>query len=290
MPRAVAVFLFSEARKHPGNRLRQRQQLFCRHKRIEQLRLIGHSAQSAADVHFETLLFPSGGGVGALRRDQAEIVEAGESARMLGAAAERRLKLAAKILAVGVSEQKLRQRLRIRGHVKRFVLANACIRARRHITHRVSASLARSDARRRQAPHQAGRVVNLDVVQLKVLPGGDVGDAVGVFLRQLGQTSSCAAFRPPPGILMRCIPGASHIVVRAFGQVAGGKIQSLDFLAVAALTVVIALPVGAAAQAGLGEKAFVELALLAQHDFGLEGVDFAGERFRDAAREFFFPN
>ena len=46
------------------------------------------------------------------------------------------------------------------------------------------------------------------------------------------------------------------------------------------LAVVVALAVGAAAQARLGEKPLVDLALLAQGDFGFEDVDFARQSFR----------
>ena len=56
-----------------------------------------------------------------------------------------------------------------------------------------------------------------------------------------------------------------------------------------ALAVVVALAVGAAAQARFGKQALVDLALLAQGDFGLEDVNFARQILRHLAGEFFGP-
>ena len=72
-------------------------------------------------------------------------------------------------------------------------------------------------------------------------------------------------------------------------SVAGGIGDFLDFLAVVALAVVIALAVGAAAKARFGEQALVDLALLAQRDFGFEDVDLARQIFRHLSGELLFP-
>src|SRR5438552_18053604 len=96
-------------REDPGNRLRQRQQLLRRDKRVEQFCLVWDRAQSPADIHFEPEFFFASLGVGAFRGDQAQVMHASESASMLRAATERRLKLPAKILAIGMPQQEFRQ-------------------------------------------------------------------------------------------------------------------------------------------------------------------------------------
>ena len=56
-----------------------------------------------------------------------------------------------------------------------------------------------------------------------------------------------------------------------------------------ALAVVVALAVRAAAEAGLGEDLFVDLALLAQRDLGFEAVDLPGPILADLALKLVFP-
>ncbi len=72
------------------------------------------------------------------------------------------------------------------------------------------------------------------------------------------------------------------------GLSANGSLAAL--LAVVAMAVVVALPVGAATQPRLGKHFFVNLALLAQADFGFKLVDFAAERLGKLALEAFFPD
>jgi hypothetical protein len=76
--------------------------------------------------------------------------------------------------------------------------------------------------------------------------------------------SSCSAFNPPAGILMRCMPGASHMVLGPLVSVPEGYSISWTDFAIVPLAVVVALAVSAAAQARFGEQALFELALLAQ--------------------------
>ena len=75
----------------------------------------------------------------------------------------------------------------------------------------------------------------------------------------------------------------------AFGEVARRKIELLNFVTVVALTIVVALAVGAAAQARLGEEPLFQLALLTEHEFGLEYVHLALQMLRHLPIEFFFP-
>src|SRR6266700_3100454 len=97
---------------------------------------------------------------------------------MLRASAECRLELAAKTLAVRMPQQKLRQRPRVRRHVKRFIGANSGIRTRGDIAYRISASLARRDVHRCQPPHERRSIIYVHVVELEILARSDVRNSV----------------------------------------------------------------------------------------------------------------
>ena len=103
------------------------------------------------------------------------------------AAGERDLELAAEILRVGMAEQKAHGRLRVGRDVERLVAAHAGERAGGDVAHRVAAGFARRDADRGQAPHDVRRVLDVDEVELEVLARGDVADAVGVLLGEVGE-------------------------------------------------------------------------------------------------------
>ena len=60
-------------------------------------------------------------------------------------------------------------------------------------------------------------------------------------------------------------------------------------IAVVAVAIVVALAVGAAAEARLGEEALVQLALLAEGDFGLEDVNFTRQTFGQFPGELLLP-
>ena len=64
--------------------------------------------------------------------------------------------------------------------------ADAGERAGGDVAHGVAARFARGDADRRQPPHEGRRVFDVDEVELEVLARGDVRDAVGVLLGELG--------------------------------------------------------------------------------------------------------
>ena len=57
-----------------------------------------------------------------------------------------------------------------------------------------------------------------------------------------------------------------------------------------ALTVVVTLPVGTSAQAGLGKQFVVDLPLPFELDLPLELIDFLPELLRDGCSELFFPS
>ena len=87
----------------------------------------------------------------------------------------------------GWPSRKRNERLRVGRDVEGLGAADAGDRAGGDVAHAVAAGLARGDADGGQAAHEVGRVFDVDVVELDVLARGDVQDAVGVFLGQLGQ-------------------------------------------------------------------------------------------------------
>src|SRR5256885_5742814 len=144
--------------------------------------MVGHCAQASTYVHFETELFPSRGFIHARFRDKTKIVETGQATGMLGASAECRLEFAAETLAVRMAEQKTRQRARIRRNVKTFVGANSGVWTGGDVADRISASLAGGNVDGREPSHHARGIIDVDVMKLEILAGGDVGDAVRIFL------------------------------------------------------------------------------------------------------------
>jgi hypothetical protein len=125
--------------------------------------------------------------------------------------------------------------------------------------------------------------------QLEVLARGDVGDAVGVFLGQLGHDLELArveaAKRHFDALHPRRVPGGGG----PFGQVARRILNLARLDAVVALAVVIALAVHAAPQPRLRKQLLVELALFAQLDLGIEDVDLLRQVGGHHVQQFFSP-
>ena len=193
------------------------------------------------------------------------------------AAGESDLEFAAEVLALGMAEQVVSRHLRVGRYVESLIAADAGDGAGGDIADGVAAGLARRDADRGQPPHRCGRVFDVDVVELKVLPRGDVGDAVGVLFRQLRQHLELrrvqAAERDLDALHARGVPEG----VGTFGGRAAGVGEALGGAAVVPLAIVVALAVDAAAEAGLREDTFFDFALTAEGDFVLEDIDFGAK-------------
>ena len=126
-------------------------------------------------------------------------------------------------------------------------------------------------------------------MQLKILAGRHVGDAVGIFLGQFRHDLHLGRIEPAEGQLdPQHAGGVPHRAGTLGGLVREWQLAA--FGAVIALPVVVALAIGAAAQAGLGENLFVDLPLLAQLDLRLELVDFATDGLGQLAFEVLFPD
>ncbi len=135
-----------------------------------------HRTEPAADVEREATMPVDD------LRDRPDVVEAREPARMIRATGERDLELAPEVLRVVVAQEKRCCGFGVRRHVERLIGANTGVFARRHVAHGVPAGFARRHFRRGEPPHEVGCVVDVDEVELNVLPGRDVEDAVRVFL------------------------------------------------------------------------------------------------------------
>src|ERR1700732_5062527 len=103
---------------------------------------------------------------------------------MLRTAAECRLELPTEVLAVGMAQQEFGECLRIRGDIEYLIRAHARVRASGDVADRVSAGLTGGDGGGREATHQSGRIVDVNVVKLKILPGRHVRYAVRGLLGQ----------------------------------------------------------------------------------------------------------
>ncbi len=198
-PRAVAILFLAEPGEDSGYGLRERQNLFHRNKRVKEFRHVRDGAKSATDEHLKSpllrsVLVPGAG-------DEADVVHVRQAASVLRASAERGLELPAEVLAVRVAQEKLRQRAGIGRDVEHLVLADSRIRARRHVADRIAAGLAGRNTGSRKTAHQARSVVDVNVVELKILPRGHVRDVVGVLLRQLRHGLELIRVEPSTGNL-----------------------------------------------------------------------------------------
>jgi len=124
-------------------------------------------------------------------------------------------------------------------------------------------------------------------MQLNILPGGDVADGVGIFLRQLRQHDHLlrvqSAKRDLDPLHARRIPER----IRPLGE---RRIRNLLRLnPVMPLAVIIPLPIRPPAKPGLGKHLLLNLILLAKRDLRFKEVDLLRESRRDAITKLFFP-
>src|SRR5213075_1756374 len=102
---------------------RQWKQFFLGKELFEQLRLMWHRAEPTADVNLEAALdFPINRARGG---DATQIVHRDQRARFVLASAERDLELPAEVLCVGMAQQVIRARFRVRRDVEGLGMAHA---------------------------------------------------------------------------------------------------------------------------------------------------------------------
>ena len=206
-------------------------------------------------------------------RQQAQVVHHDQTAGVSRASREGHFEFAPEILDIIVAEQELSHGIGVGADIKDFVVADAGQGASGDIAHGIAAGFLGGDADGCQAPHQVRSVVDVHVMQLDILPRGDMQDAIGVFVRQLGQDLELIRRETAIGDLDALHARRVPERVGTLDQIARGITQLARLDAVVALAIVIALPVSALAQALLGEDFFVQLALLAQFNLRFVGVE-----------------
>ena len=170
--RPGAVALFAQPGEYTRDRLHRRQQLFFRQKLIEELRLVRHRAQTAADVERKAALHFAVDD--SCLSDGAHVVHGHQAARILLAAGKRDLHFASEVLSIGVAHQEFRASLRVRRRVERFFMADSRQRAGRNIAHHIAAGFARRNPDGGEPAHERRRIVDVHVVKLNVLARGDM--------------------------------------------------------------------------------------------------------------------
>src|SRR5207245_9020021 len=107
-----------------------------------------------------------------------EIVQPDQAAGVVAATREGDLELAPEVLRIGMAEQEIGGGFRVRGHVECLLAADAGDGAGGDVAHGVAASFARGDPNGSQAPHDGRGVLDVDEVELEILPCGPVRNSV----------------------------------------------------------------------------------------------------------------
>src|SRR5690606_18098873 len=137
-------------------------------------------AQSAADEDRKATLDFAVHFAGACQ--QSQIVDADQPAGVLFAAGESGLEFASEVLRIGMPKQEVCHRFCVGSYVERFIVADTCKRASRDVAHRIAASFLCRDADGGEAAHQIGSIFDVDEMKLEVLSGGDMQNAVRIFV------------------------------------------------------------------------------------------------------------
>ena len=170
--------------EHPQAGLDGRQQVLAGGEFLQGQRGMGVGPQSAGHEHPESSLDPAvhlpGGG------DDAHVVEHGLAA-IGGAAREVDLEFAGQALGVGMAQEVQRGGPGPGGDVQHLMGAGAGQMAALHVADGVAAGLPGGEPHRGQDAHHVGNVVDLHIVELNVLAGGDVTPASGVGAGDVGQ-------------------------------------------------------------------------------------------------------
>ena len=177
---AVAV-----VREHPEDRLERGEQVLAGRELLEGERRVRVGAEAAGHEHTEAglagaVVERAGGG------DHADVVEHRLAAVGL-AAGEVDLELAGQALGERVVEEVLEGGLGPRADVERLVGAGAGEVAAHHVADGVAAGLAGGEADGGHVAQDGGDLLEVDEVELHVLPGGEVAPAAAVGLGDVGE-------------------------------------------------------------------------------------------------------
>ena len=169
----------------PEDRLERGEEVLTRREVLQRQGRMRRGTETARHVHTEAGLERS---VLALASDgdDAGIVEHG-LATVRRAARKVDLELPRESLSQRVAQEVAIGGLGPRGDVEDLVRAGTCKMARLHVANRVTARLAAGEPDRHQLSQEVGDPLQLDVVELEVLPGGDVTPAPAVLVGDVGQ-------------------------------------------------------------------------------------------------------
>src|SRR5215831_382831 len=152
-------------------------------------------------------------------------------------------------------------------------MADARVWAARHVAHRIAARFASRDPDAGQPTVHIGRVLDVDEMELHVLPGGNVQDAVRVLLGAVCQYLELLSGEFAERNLDPLHPGRIELRVRPLRQTAARKRDILSSEAVVSLSVVVTLAVCASTESKLREYLLIELAGLPELHLVLEQID-----------------
>src|SRR6185503_18618367 len=287
--RLVPVALLAVSRVDARDRLRDRQHLRRRQEIVQLLRDVRHGSEPAADDHAKAAHLASIDRTHG--RDEAEVVHHRPAAaeRVGGASGIRDLELSPEVLHVAMPEQEPHLGVRVRRDVERFVMADAGIWTSGDVAHGVAARLARRDPDARQPPVHVRRVLDVDEMQLNVLPRRDVQNAVRVFFGAVGEDLELFRRELAERKLDALHPRRVELGVRPLRETAARKRNLLRAHAVVSLAVVVALAIGAATKPKLREDLFFELAGLAKLHLILEQIDLVRHGGRNLVGEYVTP-
>ena len=246
-PRPGPVLLLAVDREDPQQRLGERQQLLLGEEVGVLQRLVRDRAEAAPDHHPEAA---PGGAVGPPHSGrQPQIVERAEVPERVVDSGQEDLELAAQALAVGVPQEVAGQLHAVGGDVERLGRADAGVGGRADVAHDVAARLLAGHLGAVEGAHHLGAVGQLHPVDLDVLAGGEVGDAVPVDLGDVRE-------------------GAQLL----------GRHQAQGELAAHHVHAVLALPVDPHAEALLQEHVLGHRAVAEATDGGGESFDLGGDQ------------
>ncbi len=180
-PVALLVLVVAQPVKHPQHGFSDAENLRRRDELVQRRTGPDQNRRAAADGDAESA-------AAAGRDDGAkpEIVDRGGDV-IDRAAFEGDLELAGQRRAEWMAQQEAGHRFGVRRHVEDLVAGNAGIRTRRDVAHRVAARFARRQPVLGEPAQRRLHVVQLDEVELDVLPRGDVTEAARILLADVGE-------------------------------------------------------------------------------------------------------
>lgn len=158
-----------------------------------------------------------------------------------------------------MTEEEIGQCMGVRGHVEGLIRADSCVGAGGDVADGITTGFPGCNADGCESPHDGGCVVNMDKMELEVLPGGDVCDSIGVFFGEFCHHLSLATVHSTVGDFDAQHAGGIPDGIRAFCQIAARVVEILGFQAVIAVAVIVTLPVSTSTQPSFSEDPLTDL-------------------------------